>query len=77
MKLVKLAATDERNFVKKGVNWALRSIGMRNATLHKAAMKVAADLSLADNSTARWIGKDAVRDLSRSIVKKRIARRSA
>jgi 3-methyladenine DNA glycosylase AlkD len=57
---------DERNFVKKGVSWALRSIGRRNATLRAAALEAARQLSSAEDRTARWIGKDALRDLARA-----------
>lgn len=59
-------STDERNFVKKGVNWALRSIGRRkNPALKTAALALSKKLAACDDSTARWIGKDAVRDLTR------------
>jgi 3-methyladenine DNA glycosylase AlkD len=62
--LVEAHAKDERNFVKKAVNWALRSIGKRNAKLNKAALKLAEKLAASDDRTARWIGKDAIRDLT-------------
>jgi len=74
--LVERAANDERNFVKKGVNWALRAIGNRSAKLHQAALKTAAKLATSSNPAARWVGKDAERDLQRAIVKKRIARKN-
>jgi 3-methyladenine DNA glycosylase AlkD len=61
--LVEAAASDERNFVKKAVNWALRSVGKRNAKLHSRAMALSERLSTSSNSAERWIGKDAVRDL--------------
>ncbi|HEV2846303.1 MAG TPA: DNA alkylation repair protein [Thermoanaerobaculia bacterium] len=59
------AATDERNFVKKGVSWALRSVGRRNPTLKTAALEVARRLAESSQSAARWVGKDAIRDLTR------------
>ncbi|HET9234805.1 MAG TPA: DNA alkylation repair protein [Candidatus Eisenbacteria bacterium] len=62
--LVEREATDERNFVKKGVNWALRSIGKRNPALHSAAMEVARRLAASSDPAARWVGKDAIRDLA-------------
>lgn len=65
LKLIERGATDERNFVKKGVSWALRGIGHRNPKLRAAALKTAAKLSESDIAPARWIGKDAIRDLSR------------
>lgn len=63
--LIETAANDERNFVKKGVNWALRSIGKRNPALHRRAV------------AARWVGKDALRDLAKPSVAKRFARQKA
>lgn len=62
--LIETHANDERNFVKKGVNWALRSIGKRNAELNAEALALAQLLAVEDDGTARWIGKDAIRDLT-------------
>ena len=56
-------ANDDRNFVCKAVNWALRQIGKRNNHLRVKAVKVAQDLSESDSKSARWIGKDALREL--------------
>jgi 3-methyladenine DNA glycosylase AlkD/uncharacterized protein YdhG (YjbR/CyaY superfamily) len=64
--LIETAATDERNFVKKGVSWALRAIGVRNAELKSAAVALARRLSSATDSTSRWIGKDALRALTKA-----------
>ena len=64
--LIERAATDDRNFVKKGVSWALRRTGRRNAVLHAAALKLAQRLSESSNAAARWIGRDAVRDLTKA-----------
>ncbi len=63
--LVEQAANDERNFVKKGVSWALRGIGHRNAKLEKAALVVARRLATSESNSARWIGRDALKDLLR------------
>jgi 3-methyladenine DNA glycosylase AlkD len=63
--LIERAATDERNFVKKGVSWALRGLGHRNPAMHREALRVARRLEASDDRTARWIGKDALKDLSR------------
>jgi 3-methyladenine DNA glycosylase AlkD len=68
--LLERAATDDRNFVKKGVNWALRAIGHRNARLHRASMTVAARLAASGAATPRWAGKDALRDLERYAARK-------
>jgi len=62
--LVERAASDERNFVKKGVSWALRRIGRRNATLHAASVAVARRLGDSREAGARWVGKDALRELT-------------
>lgn len=75
LKLIEAAADDERNFVKKAVNWALRSIGNRNATLHAAAMEVAQRLAESELAVTRWIGKDALRGLESPATRKRIGRR--
>ena len=66
--LIEKGASDERNFVKKGVSWALRHIGHRNAKLHAAAIKTATRLSKSEDRTERWVGKDALRDLTRPVV---------
>ena len=64
--LIEKYATDERNFVKKAVSWALRGIGKRKSpNLRKRALAVAKKLAKSDDATARWIGKDAIRDLIR------------
>jgi len=63
--LVEMAATDDRNFVKKGVSWALRRTGTRSAALKKACLALARKLAASDDPAARWIGKDALRDLTR------------
>lgn len=65
LKLIERGATDDRNFVKKGVSWALRGIGHRNPKLRAAAMRTAMKLSKSEIASARWIGKDAIRDLGR------------
>lgn len=64
--LIQHEAIDERNFVKKAVNWALREIGKRNDVLRPAAYKIAADLAEAESRSARWIGRDALREFNRA-----------
>lgn len=61
--LIEREATDSRNMVKKSINWALRQIGKRNATLLPDARACAERLSASGDATARWIGKDAAREL--------------
>lgn len=64
--LIEAAATDPRNFVKKGVNWALRAIGVRKSPVLKAAaLDCAARLAASPDPTARWNGKDALRQLGK------------
>ena len=58
-------ARDERNFVKKGASWALRAIGLRNAALKSAASEVAERLAASDAAAARWVGKDALKSLTK------------
>jgi 3-methyladenine DNA glycosylase AlkD len=74
--LIERAATDDRNFVKKAVNWALRSIGKRSPALHTAAVDMARRLAASANAAARWVGKDALRELQGAAVTRRLARGS-
>lgn len=74
LRLVEGAADDERNFVMKGVSWALRTIGKRNAALHAAAVETARRLAASDDAAPRWIGKDALRDLASPASARRLAR---
>lgn len=69
------AATDARNFVKKGVSWALRTIGARNHELHAATISLARKLAASADAPSRWIGKDVLRDLERAVVARRLAKR--
>lgn len=69
--LVERYADDERNFVTKGVSWALRRIGTRNAALHRASVALARRLATSTDASARWIGKDALRDLTRPLLTRR------
>jgi 3-methyladenine DNA glycosylase AlkD len=75
--LIKAAADDERNFVKKAVNWALRQIGKRSLFLNQAAIKVANDLRLMNSKSARWIATDALRELTSVPVQQRLKARAA
>ena len=75
--LVEAAASDERDLVRKGASWALRTTGRRNAVLHDAAMAVARRLAAADDAGSRWVGKDAVRELTGPIVARQLQRRRA
>lgn len=57
-------STDERNYVKKAVNWALRNIGKRNIYLNKKAIKTAEEIKKIDSKSSRWIANDAIRELT-------------
>ncbi len=70
--LIKKASTDERNFVKKAVNWALRQIGKRNKKLNVQAIKLALRLRSGQAKSAKWIGADAYRELTSENVQKRL-----
>ncbi len=70
--VLKSGATDERNFVRKAVNWALRAIGKRNLALNRAAIKLAKEIQRLDSKAARWIAADALRELEGTAVKKRL-----
>jgi 3-methyladenine DNA glycosylase AlkD len=76
LRLIERAAPDERNFVKKAVNWALRSVGKRNGALHAASVKLARRLSESPKVAARWVGKDALRELTNASVKRRLAKKN-
>jgi 3-methyladenine DNA glycosylase AlkD len=75
--VIKRQATDERNFVKKAVNWALRVIGKRNRRLNRAALRTAREIQKIDSHAARWIAADALRELSSDAVRKRLRRSRA
>jgi 3-methyladenine DNA glycosylase AlkD len=70
--LIEAAATDNRNFVKKGVSWALRLIGRRNPACHVASLELAKRLASSTDPSSRWIGKDAVRDITTPAAMKRV-----
>jgi 3-methyladenine DNA glycosylase AlkD len=68
-------SVDERNYVKKAVNWALRNIGKRNISLNSKAIKIAKKIKKIDSRSARWIASDALRELTSEKVKKRIQKK--
>jgi 3-methyladenine DNA glycosylase AlkD len=72
--LIRRAAVDERNFVKKAVNWALRQIGKRNRALNTLAIKEARHLRESASRSARWIAADALRELTSAAVQARLRR---
>jgi 3-methyladenine DNA glycosylase AlkD len=70
--IIKREAVDERNYVKKAVNWALRQIGKRNLNLNKSAVKTAEDIHKVDSRAAKWISSDALRELTSAAVQERL-----
>jgi 3-methyladenine DNA glycosylase AlkD len=65
-------ATDDRNFVKKAVNWALRGIGKRSRPLNERAIETARQIAVIDSKTARWIAADALRELTSEKVQSKL-----
>lgn len=76
LKLIEKGARDDRNLVKKGVSWALRATGRRNRALNTAAIAVARRLAQLPESGARWVGKDALRELTGPVVRAKLKRRA-
>lgn len=72
--LIERGAQDERNFVKKGVSWALRRIGWRSRTSHTAALAMARRMAQSENPASRWVGRDAARELASAKVRSRVTR---
>jgi 3-methyladenine DNA glycosylase AlkD len=72
--IIKREATDERNYVKKAVNWALRQIGKRNLHLNKKAIRTARNIQKMDLKSAKWIASDALRELTGEKIQKRLKR---
>ncbi|MCK4594248.1 DNA alkylation repair protein, partial [bacterium] len=70
--LIRAAADDERNFVKKAVNWALRQIGKRNLALNAAVITAAEKILARDTKSARWIARDTLRELRGDEVQQRL-----
>lgn len=74
--LIERGASDERNFVKKGVSWALRVVGRRNQPLNEACVELARRLVTSPDPAARWVGKDALRELTGALVRRQLAART-
>jgi len=75
--LIEKHSTDPRNFVRKAVNWALRNIGKRNRACHGPALALAEVLAATADKTARWIGKDAIRELTSEKTRARLEKHAA
>jgi 3-methyladenine DNA glycosylase AlkD len=70
-------STDDRNYVKKAVNWALRNIGKRNASLNRKAIATAKQIAKMDDKTAQWIARDALKELMSDKVQSRLKAKKA
>lgn len=77
LSVIKRESRDDRNFVKKAVNWALRNIGKRNPALNRAAIRTARQIRAIDSRPARWIAADAIRELTSPAVQRRLSARRA
>jgi 3-methyladenine DNA glycosylase AlkD len=73
--IIERESTDERNFVKKAVNWALRQIGKRNLVLSRHALKTAKQIRRKTSKTAQWVASDAIRELTSDSVRKKLQNR--
>jgi 3-methyladenine DNA glycosylase AlkD len=73
---IEAGSTDQRNFVRKAVNWALRQIGKRNLRLNRAALELAQRISEKDSPSAKWVASDAIRELKSEAVQKKLRRSS-
>jgi 3-methyladenine DNA glycosylase AlkD len=76
LSVIEREAHDERNFVRKAVNWALRNIGKRNPRLNTAAIRSAERIRQQDSRAARWIAADALRELKSQAVQKRLRKKA-
>jgi len=72
LSIIKRESRDERNYVRKAVNWALRQIGKRNLSMNRAAIKTAEEIARIDSKSAKWIAGDALRELKGESIKKRL-----
>jgi 3-methyladenine DNA glycosylase AlkD len=75
--VIRGGAMDERNFVKKAVNWALRQIGKRNLTLNRKAIDTAERIATLDSKAARWIAADALKKLRGEKVQEKLRSKAA
>jgi 3-methyladenine DNA glycosylase AlkD len=69
-------SNDERNYVKKAVNWALRNIGKRNLVLNKRSLEIAEEMLKKKNKTSKWIAKDAIKELTSQKIQDRLIKKS-
>jgi len=75
LQMIRRGSNDERNYVRKAVNWALRTIGKRNLRLHAEAIKTGERIRKLDSKAAKWIASDALRELRSEEVMSRLKKR--
>jgi len=75
LKIIKKQSTDDRNYVKKAVNWALRNIGKRDPSLNKKALQTAKEIRQIDSKTARWIANDAIKELESKKIQEKLKKK--
>jgi 3-methyladenine DNA glycosylase AlkD len=73
LRIIERQSADDRNFVKKATNWALRQIGKRDAYLNEAAIRTARSIAQKDSKAARWVASDAIRELTSEAVQRRLS----
>jgi 3-methyladenine DNA glycosylase AlkD len=73
LSIIRGQATDERDYVKKAVSWALRQIGKRSLALNHAAVQTAREIGRIDSRSARWIASDAIKELTSEKLQERLA----
>ena len=74
--MIKRESDDNRKYVKKAVNWALRNIGKRNLNLNKKAIKIAEEIQKIDSKSAKWIASDTIRELNSEKVKQKLKKKN-
>jgi len=75
LKVIEREARDDRNFVRKAVNWALRNLGKRNLALNRSAIRAAERIRQQPSRSARWIASDALRELTSASIQSRLHRK--
>lgn len=75
--IIKRESIDDRNFVRKAVNWALRQIGKRNVNLNRVAIRTAKEIQRIDSRAAKWVATDALRELEGPAVARKLGRKMA
>ena len=74
--IITAGVKDPRNFVRKAVNWAIRGIGKRNLALNKAAITLSEEILTINDKTARWIARDALRELQSDKIQERLRKKA-